>query len=107
MKQISMELTALSPLAVRADHAASGEAATRMIAGTTLVGSLAAVHRLLYPTKTDEFKRLFLAREIFYPFLMPALFQQAEEEGAQGSSAVSPFPRTAQSCKHYPGFVPS
>jgi CRISPR-associated protein Csx10 len=105
MKQLYIQLTAKSPLAIRADHSASGAEAAGYIPGTAFIGSLAAVHRLLYPEATKEFEQLFLSEQVLYPDLYPAFFK---DEGKGLNEAhnipVYPLPRTAQSCKRHPGF---
>lgn len=123
MKYFALDLTVLSPLAIRADHAPDGAATTPYISGTALAGSLAGVHRLLYPTAEENFARLFLSEQIQYPNLYPASLKKAEkqddakkqakkqEEQEQNNSQtdalpVYPLPKTARSCKRFPGFRP-
>jgi CRISPR-associated protein Csx10 len=113
MKYLSLDLTALSPLAVRADHAPGGANNSPYIAGSTLMGSLAAVHRFYHPEQTSDFERFFLSGQIKYPNLYPATFKhkkiqdEIKQKEAQGSRLilpVYPIPKTAQSCKRFPGF---
>lgn len=101
MKQFSFTVTALSPLALRSDYAAVGAATAKFITGTTLTGSLAAVHRLL-GRDADEFARLFLQGNIAYPHLYPASFKN--EELQDSTAPVYVIPKTAQSCKRFGGF---
>ncbi len=103
MKQIAIQLTAESPLTIRADHAPGGAATASYIPGTTFIGSLAAVHRMLYsePEKREEFERLFLHEQIHYPDLYPAIF--ADKKLGRNLPVYS-LPKTAQSCKRHPGF---
>lgn len=105
MKHFSLNLEAQSPLAIRSDHAAGGADSAGYISGTALAGSLAAVHRLYYPDDTVAFERLFLGGHVQYPDLYPATFKQ---EGMQNAidHPVYPLPKTAQSCKRFPGFYP-
>jgi CRISPR-associated protein Csx10 len=104
MNQLYIWLTAESPLAIRSDHAAGGAEVARYIPGTAFIGSLAAVHRMLKPTETEEFKQLFLNENVLYPNLYPAVFK--DKQGLQVSNLpVYPLPKTAQSCKRHPGFL--
>ena len=102
MKHFSIELKALSPLAIRSDHAPGGSETASFITGTTLAGSLAAVHRLLHDDRNNEFEALFLRGEVQYPHLYPASFNDKGMEGAK--LPVYPVPKTAQTCKRFPGF---
>jgi CRISPR-associated protein Csx10 len=103
MEELYIELSALSPLAIRSDHAPSGAATAGYISSTTFIGALAAAHRLLRPHDTGDFERWFLSEQILYPNLYPASFA---DTGLQDqNSPVYPVPRTAQSCKRHPGFL--
>lgn len=103
MKQLYIRLNCISPLAIRSDHAPGGALGANYIPGTTFVGALAAVHRLLRPEKTDEFEQWFLSEHILYSNLYPAAF---DDPGLQGRNLpVYPLPRTAQSCKRHAGFL--
>jgi CRISPR-associated Csx10 family RAMP protein len=95
---------ACSPLAIRADHAPGGAATAPYIGGATLVGGLAAVYRLYHPERRDEFERLFLSGQVQYPNLYPASFKHSQAQ-RNSASPVYPVPRTAQSCKRFPGFI--
>ncbi len=55
MKHFYLRVTARSPLAIRSDHAEGGVKTTQYIPGATLLGSLAASHRILRPEQEDEF----------------------------------------------------
>jgi CRISPR-associated protein Csx10 len=103
MKQIIVQLLAESPLTIRADHAPGGAATASYIPGTTFIGALAAVHRMLHsgPEKREEFERLFLHQQIHYPDLYPAIFG---DKTLGRNLPVYPLPKTAQSCKRHPGF---
>jgi len=105
MKHFSLNLETLSPLAIRADHAPGGVENAGYISGTTLLGSLAALHRLSHPGDTAVFEQLFLSEQIRYPDLYPASFKH---DALQDSTSlpINPLPKTAQSCKRYPGFKP-
>lgn len=102
MKHRYLEVTAISPLAIRSDHAAGGAQTARYITGTTLLGGLAAAHRLLRSGKRDEFETLFLSGKIHYPNVYPAFFDYPGMDEA--SLPAYPLPKTAQSCKRFPGF---
>jgi CRISPR-associated protein Csx10 len=103
MQHLYIRLTAISPLAVRSDHAPGGAAMAPYISGTALVGALARVHRLLRPDDKEEFEQWFLRGQILYSNLYPATFDDA---GLQERKVpVYPVPRTAQTCKRHKGFL--
>lgn len=110
MKSLSIRLRAIAPLSIRSDHAPDGAESAGYIPGTTFMGSLAAVHRRIYPEKKHEFERLFLRDKVLYPGLYPAIFkdkdkQNREQQAIQDSNLpIYPVPKTAQSCKRYDGF---
>ncbi len=103
MKQFSLNLEALSPLTIRSDHAAGGAGSAAYISGTALAGSLATVYRLYYPDNDTQFEQLFLSGEVQYPDLYPAMFNTEAMQEAN-DFPVYPLPKTAQSCKRFPGF---
>ena len=105
MQHFSLQLEAMSPLAIRADHAPGGVENAAYISGTTLLGSLAALHRLAHPGDTATFERLFLSGQVQFPDLYPASFQHNDFNKAS-NLPVYPLPKTAQSCKRFPGFQP-
>ncbi len=102
MKHFPIELRAVSPLAIRSDHAAGRAETAKYISGTTLAGSLATVHRLLHSEQVGEFEALFLNERVHYPNLYPASFKAGEMQDAK--LPVYPIPKTAQSCKRFPDF---
>jgi CRISPR-associated protein Csx10 len=102
MKALVIELTAVSPLAIRADHAPGGTETAKYIPGSTLLGCLAATHRLLRPGQDKEFAEFFLKGAVQYPCLYPASFKAPELHPLHTS--VHPLPQTAQSCKRFSGF---
>ena len=104
MQHFSLQLEAMSPLAIRADHAPGGVENAAYISGTTLLGSLAALHRLARPGDTSAFERLFLSGQVLYPDLYPASFTNDNFKAAS-NLPVYPLPKTAQSCKRFPGFL--
>ena len=104
MKYFFLDLIAESPLAIRADQAPGGTTTAPYIAGSTLAGSLAAAHRLFDAEQSREFEQLFLSGHVQYPHLYPASFKQAEAQQAR-LLPIYPLPRTARSCKRFPGFV--
>ncbi len=102
MKHFSIDLNAVSPLAIRSDHAPGGAGTAPYITGTSLAGSLAAAYRLLHGDSTSEFESLFLSGQVHYPDLYPASFR---DQGMQDANLpVYPLPKTAQTCKRFPGF---
>ena len=105
MKHFSLNLETMSPLAIRADHAPGGVENAGYISGTTLLGSLAALHRLAHPGDTVAFEQLFLSGQVYYPDLYPSSFKHDELQDATLLPIYS-LPKTAQSCKRYPGFKP-
>jgi len=113
VKYFSLELTVLSPVAIRADHAPSGVASTPYITGTTLAGSLAAAYRSYHDERSSDFERLFLSGQVQFPNLYPATIkekslretmQEWERTSKLAFSSVYPLPRTAMSCKRFSGF---
>src|SRR6266487_2073571 len=98
-----MKLNVISPLAIRSDHAPGGSETAKVISGSTLLGALASTHRLLCNKQTDEFESLFLTDNIHYPNLYPANFKDQDVENSD-NWPVYPVPRTAQTCKRFPGF---
>lgn len=103
MKSIALNVQAISPLAIRSDHAPGGAESTKYISGTALTGSLAAVYRLYHPDYEENFERLFLKGLVQYPNLYPANFGN-EEGQADDILPVYPLPKTAESCKRFSGF---
>lgn len=106
MQHFYLVLQALSPLAIRSDHAEGGANTTQHITGTTFLGSLAAAHRLLRPAQEDEFADLFLKDRIYFPYLYPASFKKSSSGIGESNLPVLPLPKTAQSCKRFSGFQP-
>lgn len=109
MAQLYLTLMTKSPLAIRSDHATGGSKTAITVNGSTLLGSLAAAHRMLYAdTKNDDFVQLFLEGNISYPNLYQASFDAQEALGDElqtSHSPVYPVPKTAQSCKRFGGFL--
>jgi CRISPR-associated protein Csx10 len=109
MKAFALLLEARSPLAIRANHAPSGFGCLDYLPGTSLMGSLAGLHRLVYPAQPEEFNRLFLSGRVQFSDLLPTplVSDGADRIGGPAEiplSPVYPLPRTAQSCKRHPGF---
>lgn len=104
MKQKILDFRALSPIAIRSDHAASGSSSIGYIPGTTLAGSLAAAHRMLRAEREDEFAELFLREQVCFSALYPAEFQKSDTDISTSYLPVLPLPKTAQSCKRFTGF---
>jgi len=104
VKHFFLNLEAISPLAIRSDHATEGAGSAAYISGTALAGSLASVYRLYYPNESSLFEQLFLRGQVQYPDLYPAMFKP---DGMQNAVdyPVYPLPKTAQSCKRFPGFT--
>lgn len=109
MAQLYVSLMTKSPLAIRSDHATGGSKTATTVKGSTLLGSLAAAHRMLYAdTETDNFVQLFLKGNISYPNLYPASFDLQEAHGDEMQTShrpIYPVPKTAQSCKRFEGFL--
>jgi CRISPR-associated protein Csx10 len=104
VKHFSLMLEAKSPLAIRSDHAPVGTGSTGYITGSALAGSLASVYLFSHPDDTTMFKQLFLSGQVSYPDLFPASFKNEDMQNAF-TSPVYPLPKTAQSCKRFPGFL--
>lgn len=102
MKSIALNVQAISPLAIRSDHAPAGAESTKYISGTALTGSLAAVYRLYHPDD-ENFERLFFKGWVQYPAPYPANFGN-EEGQADDMLPVYPLPKNAESCKRFSGF---
>lgn len=102
MKHFYVRVTTRSPLALRADHAPGGARTAQALPGTVLQGSLAESHRLLHPKQDDEFATLFLNEHISFSYLYPAQFTARSFQ--QANLPVRPLPKTALSCKRFPGF---
>lgn len=105
VKRLFVKLETLASLSIRSDHAAGGVNATSYIAGNTLLGSLAAAHRLSYPDRKDEFEQFFLREHILYPNLYPAVIDSDIDAWQDMRLPVYPVPKTAQSCKRCSGFL--
>src|SRR6266699_3725257 len=104
MQYFSLNLETISPLAIRSDHAPTRAESADYISGTTLAGSLAAAYRLYNQRHSDLFEQLFLSGQVYYPDLYPATFTVEEIQRAY-NIPVHPLPKTAQSCKRFPGFL--
>ena len=106
MKRYYLQATAISPLAIRADHAEGGVDTASYIPGVTLLGSLAAAHRMLRSENQheNEFAQFFLHERVHFPHLYPASFELQTFTAA--GRPVMPLPKTAQTCKRFKGFQP-
>lgn len=106
MKHFYLRVQALSPLAIRSDHAEGGAKTAQYIPGATLLGSLAAAHRMLREKEHPEFANFFLKEQVYFPHLYPALFNKSKSGIHSSFMPVVPFPKTAQTCKRFSGFLP-
>ncbi|HEU5379535.1 MAG TPA: RAMP superfamily CRISPR-associated protein [Ktedonobacteraceae bacterium] len=104
MKHFALNLTAMSPLAMRADHAPDGASNAKYIAGSTLMGSLAMVYHLFHDEQSEGFRDIFLKERVVYPNLYPAVFTHSDLRNAH-MLPVRPAPQTARTCKRFPGFA--
>jgi len=104
VQYFALNLTAVSPVAIRADYAPGGVTNARYIAGSSLLGSLAAVYRLFHADRVTDFERLFLSEQVQYPNLYPATFGSESLQDAW-ELPVYPVPQTARTCKRFPGFL--
>ncbi len=106
MKYLYLEMMAEEPLAIRADHAASGAKTTKLLTGSAVLGSLASLHRQRYSEQRTEFPELFLQEQVYFPQLLPASYEISEQALSENRffHSVLPVPRTAQSCKRFGGF---
>lgn len=103
MQRLYIRLTALSPLAIRSDHAPGGAVTASYIPCTTFIGALAEVHRLLRSNDVDDFAQWFLRGQVLFPNLYPAIFDDPDLQNR--NVPVYPVPRTAQTCKRHGGFL--
>ncbi len=107
MKHFYLRVQARSPLTIRSDHAEGGAKTAQHIYGVTLLGSLAAAHRMLYEGQDTVFADFFLQEKVYFPHLYPASFNESKKSNIHGSTMpVTPLPRTAQTCKRFSGFLP-
>jgi len=107
VRHFYVSVRANSPLAIRSDHAEGGAKTIQYITGTTVLGSLASAHRLLRAEQKDEFAQLFLNERMYFSHLYPASFNKSKSSGIDTSNLpVLPLPKTAQTCKRFPGFLP-
>jgi len=106
MRHFYLNVTALAPLAIRADHAQGGAKTAQSISGATLLGSLAAAHRILRAEKEEEFADIFLNEQVYFPHLYAAQFAKSAAGIHNSSLPVMPLPRTAQTCKRFSSFLP-
>ncbi len=102
MKRYYLRAEAKSPLAIRSDHAEGGVDTASYIPGVTLLGSLAAAHRMLRGENETEFAQFFLHEHVHFPHLYPASFELDTFTAA--NRPVMPLPKTAQTCKRFKGF---
>src|SRR5437588_10387612 len=105
VKRFYLRVTARSPLTIRSDHAVGGVKTTQYIPGATLLGSLAASHRILRPERADEFATFFLNEQVYFPHLYPAQF--GTRSFHDRNLPVMPLPKTAQTCKRCSCFQPT
>jgi hypothetical protein len=103
MRHFALDLQAVSPLAIRADHARDGAETARYIPGTTLAGGLAAAYRQFYPENTSDFEALFLSGQVQYPALYPATFKNADMQ--KSLTPVFPLPKTLRPASAFRDFV--
>ncbi|MDQ2716049.1 MAG: RAMP superfamily CRISPR-associated protein [Chloroflexota bacterium] len=104
MKHLYLPVSATAPLSIRSDHGQEGATTTYAIPGTTVLGSLAAAHRMLRPENDEEFSRFFLNERVSMPYLYPASFKM--DRFQKSNLPVMPLPKTAQTCKRFSGFRP-
>ncbi len=110
MKYLYLEMRAEEPLAIRADHAANGAKTTKLLTGSAVLGSLAALHRQRYSEQRTDFTDLFLKDQVYFPQLLPASYSVSKRwlkpflDKNRFFMPVLPVPRTAQSCKRFGGF---
>lgn len=106
MTQVAIWIDTVSPLSIRSDHAPGGSETARNIPGSTLLGALANAHRMMYPDRIAQFQQFFLEEQFSYPNLYPASFSSLDKEKQQDTcQPVYPLPKTAQTCKRFPGFL--
>ncbi|MBA2678586.1 MAG: hypothetical protein H0U76_09385 [Ktedonobacteraceae bacterium] len=106
MKHFYLRVQARSPLAIRSDQSEGGAKTAQYISGVTLLGSLAAAHRMLHESQETAFADFFLQDKVYFPHLYPALFSKSKSHIHGVNTPVVPLPRTAQTCKRFAGFLP-
>jgi CRISPR/Cas system CSM-associated protein Csm3 (group 7 of RAMP superfamily) len=104
VKQLALKVTTISPLSIRSDHSPAGAGVAPYIPGSTLMGCLASVHRMLHNDQNEQFSAFFLSDKVQYPNLYPASFKNDRMQDA--FTSVYCIPRTAQTCKRFKGFLP-
>ena len=100
--RVGVTLTAQTPLALRSGRDTERADTLDHIPGATLLGSLAGAHAALRPSQKDEFATLFLEGRVRFGNAYPATFDR--DELTDDTCPVLPLPRTARSCKRFPGF---
>lgn len=95
-------LTTLTPISLRAGRAQTESKSLMYIPGSTVLGSLAAAHTRLRPNQRDEFAAFFLRDQCIFGNLYPATFNHEDLDDEE--QPVYPLPRTARTCKRFPGF---
>jgi CRISPR-associated protein Csx10 len=104
VKQLALKVTTISPLSIRSDHSPTSASVAPYIPGSTLMGCLASVHRMLHSDQDEQFRAFFLNDKVQFPNLYPASFKNKDIQNA--FNPLYCIPRTAQTCKRFKGFLP-
>ncbi len=100
--QMRINMTARTPLAFRQGRDREQNGTLPYVPGSSLMGGLAHVHRLLRPDLKEEFSRFFLQERIRFSNCYPAHFQS--EDLKDDAVPVNPLPATVRTCKRFGGF---
>lgn len=98
-----VRITESGPLSFRAGRETTSAETLSYVPGSTLLGGLAAAHRLLRRGDTEQFDAFFFSDESRFGNLYPAVF--TKEDLTRATDPVHPIPTTAVSCKRFGGFV--
>ncbi|NLC58655.1 MAG: hypothetical protein GX774_17620 [Armatimonadetes bacterium] len=99
-----IQARAETPLGFRAGRDEAREETLSYVPGSALLGALATAHLQLCPDRRDEFADFFLRGGAYLGNLYPALPEETAGAEADELRAARPIPRTARSCKRFPGF---
>lgn len=91
-------------LSLRAGRDNRREATLSYVSGSAAWGALAAAHARLRPAQREQFAEFFLRGRLCCGNLYPCSFRERNPV-AEDRSPVRPLPRTARTCKRFPGFV--
>ncbi len=107
MNQYLMTFKSATPLMVGERRAVQNRKSLDYIPGGTLLGGLAYAYlrkkRLSVGEKDEMFKQFFLNEGVRFGNLYPATFKESQD--ISNEYPVKPLPKTARTCKRWPGFI--